>query len=165
MSEPEEPEPYVPRRRRKKGISTGVVVFVTLLAIVAIAAVIAATLRTSGTNSTERKATGKIATKAKVRPKAEDEADEPKEPQWAEKRRDVISDRLDDVDVRDVVLLVIVIPFYLAPSIIAIIRKHNNLAPILLINILLGCLCVGWVASLAWALTDLSAARRRDGPY
>lgn len=61
--------------------------------------------------------------------------------------------------------LVIITPFYLAPSIVAVIRKHNNLGPIMLINILLGCTFVGWVVALAWSFTDLSAARQKQGPY
>jgi len=43
---------------------------------------------------------------------------------------------------------------YFFPGWIAERRKHNNVAAIIVINLFLGWTFVGWVAALAWAMTD-----------
>ena len=43
---------------------------------------------------------------------------------------------------------------YFIPSIIAVIRKHNNRNSIIVLNFFLGWTFFGWVAALVWALTD-----------
>lgn len=51
-------------------------------------------------------------------------------------------------------LLVIGIPFlaiYFLPSIIALSRKKNNAAGIILLNFFLGWTFIGWIVSLIWA--------------
>ncbi len=56
------------------------------------------------------------------------------------------------------ILLIIAMPLYLLPSILA--RDRNNFTPILLTNILLGWTVIGWISSLVWALkTDKNALR------
>lgn len=45
--------------------------------------------------------------------------------------------------------------FYFTPTIIAVVRKHNNIAPILVVNFFLGWAFVGWVIAMTWAFTDL----------
>jgi hypothetical protein len=50
-----------------------------------------------------------------------------------------------------IVLLIIVAALYFTPSIIAIMRKKTNMAPIIIIDILLGWTFVGWVVALVWA--------------
>ena len=60
---------------------------------------------------------------------------------------------MQNPDVEFAVILFGFIIIYLLPSIIAIIRKHKNLVPVLIINIFLGATFFGWVIALAWALT------------
>jgi len=49
-------------------------------------------------------------------------------------------------------LVVIGLPVYFAPSIVAIVRKVKNLAAIIILNVFLGWTFLGWVGSLIWAL-------------
>jgi len=49
-----------------------------------------------------------------------------------------------------------------SPTLIAIIRKHNNLLVIFLINIFLSWTILGWILALVWSLTD-NVERREDG--
>ena len=51
-------------------------------------------------------------------------------------------------------LLFIGLPIYVLPTIIATIRKTNNLVAIILVNLLAGWTFFGWVASLVWAIVD-----------
>ena len=44
--------------------------------------------------------------------------------------------------------------FYMIPSIIAVVRKHPNVGPIIVINIFLGWSCVGWIIALAWCFSS-----------
>lgn len=44
---------------------------------------------------------------------------------------------------------------YFAPTLIAGLRRHPNLAPVLVVNLLLGWICIGWVIALAWALSAI----------
>jgi hypothetical protein len=48
---------------------------------------------------------------------------------------------------------VLALVVYFAPTIIGLIRKHPNMAPILAVNFFLGWSLIGWVVALAWALT------------
>jgi hypothetical protein len=59
--------------------------------------------------------------------------------------------------------------FYFAPTLIALLRGHPNMAPIIVVNFFLGWTLVGWVVALAWAFTaqerhraDYGRSRRRD---
>ena len=42
---------------------------------------------------------------------------------------------------------------YFLPTFIAVSRKHRQSVPIFVLNLLLGCTFIGWVAALVWALT------------
>ena len=43
---------------------------------------------------------------------------------------------------------------YLAPTIVAHVRKHRQFASILAVNVLTGWLCgIGWVVALVWAVS------------
>jgi hypothetical protein len=52
-----------------------------------------------------------------------------------------------------VALVLLVVFFYMLPSFVAWKRHHRQVKAILVVNILLGWSFLGWVASLAWALT------------
>lgn len=43
---------------------------------------------------------------------------------------------------------------YFLPTIIAILRKHNNTLPILLLNLFLGWTFLFWVIALVWSFVD-----------
>lgn len=47
---------------------------------------------------------------------------------------------------------------YLAPTLVALHRKHANVAPIVALNLLLGWVVVPWVAALIWAFSRNEAA-------
>jgi hypothetical protein len=50
-----------------------------------------------------------------------------------------------------ILLTVLGLVFYFLPTIIAIVREHPNVAPIVVINVLLGWTLVGYAVALAWA--------------
>ena len=50
--------------------------------------------------------------------------------------------------------LFISLAIYFIPVIIAYVRKHNNILPITLMTIILGCTFFGWLAALLWALNS-----------
>jgi O-antigen/teichoic acid export membrane protein len=50
---------------------------------------------------------------------------------------------------------------YFIPIMVALFRKHPNMAPILVVNIFLGWTLIGWVVALAWALTAQSDNKHR----
>lgn len=52
-----------------------------------------------------------------------------------------------------------IIVIYFAPYINALLRKHNNLTPIALINLVLGWTLIGWFGALVWSYTDNTNAR------
>ena len=43
---------------------------------------------------------------------------------------------------------------YFLPTLIAVKRDHRNMAPIAVINLLLGWSLVGWVIALAWSFSS-----------
>ena len=55
-----------------------------------------------------------------------------------------------------VFLAILIVPYWL-PTIIAFRRKHPSKGGVLAVNLLLGWTFVGWVVSLAWALSDNSS--------
>ena len=62
--------------------------------------------------------------------------------------------------------------FYFAPTLIALLRGHPNMAPIIVVNFFLGWTLVGWVVALAWAFTaqerhraDYGRSRGRRDDY
>ncbi len=53
-------------------------------------------------------------------------------------------------------LMILFIPYWI-PTIVAFVRKHPSRNGILALNLFFGWTFVGWVVSLAWALSDSSA--------
>lgn len=49
-----------------------------------------------------------------------------------------------------------IIGVYFLPFIVASVRKHRQLAPILLTNLLLGWTVIGWIAALIWAVASFN---------
>jgi len=60
--------------------------------------------------------------------------------------------RLGPWEIGLLLILLLGLPIYFMPTIIAAIRKTKNLAAIILLNLLAGWTILGWVASLAWAI-------------
>ena len=52
------------------------------------------------------------------------------------------------------IALAIGLLIYFLPAYVAFKRRHNNRTPILLVNLFLGWMFLGWVAALVWACTD-----------
>jgi hypothetical protein len=48
---------------------------------------------------------------------------------------------------------------YLLPTIIGIARKHLQLAPIMIINFLLGWTVIGWIGALVWSVASFRHER------
>jgi hypothetical protein len=46
---------------------------------------------------------------------------------------------------------------YLSPIVIAALRRKQNLAPLLLVNILLGWTVIGWIICVIWAFSEDNA--------
>lgn len=63
-----------------------------------------------------------------------------------------------------VIALVVLAAIYVIPTVIAIYRGHTNTGPIVVVNLLLGWLFIGWVVALAWSLTGRDAVPDRDRP-
>ena len=51
------------------------------------------------------------------------------------------------------VLLLIVVPLYFLPAIVAFKRRHRNRLAILALNIVLGFTGIGWAVAIVWAFT------------
>jgi hypothetical protein len=56
-------------------------------------------------------------------------------------------------------MIIATILFFMLPSYISMFRGHSNTAAIVVLNILLGWTCIGWIAALVWAFT---AARGQE---
>lgn len=52
------------------------------------------------------------------------------------------------------ILLFIGLAVYFIPVIVAYIRKHQDIIPITILNIMFGWTFLGWLASLLWALNS-----------
>lgn len=44
--------------------------------------------------------------------------------------------------------------FYFLPAVVAIVRKHHQIGPIIIVNLLLGWTFLGWVVACAWSLSS-----------
>ena len=53
----------------------------------------------------------------------------------------------------DAVYILILI-LYFVPWLIALMRDHNNIGSILVVNLFLGWTVIGWIVALAWACSD-----------
>lgn len=63
-----------------------------------------------------------------------------------------------------VLLLPLVSFSFCAPSLVAAVRHHRNLAGIIAINALLGWTVLGWLGALVWSLTSNIAASEEKSP-
>ncbi|MDR3471603.1 MAG: superinfection immunity protein [Devosia sp.] len=52
------------------------------------------------------------------------------------------------------VFVVFMLGMYVLPTIVAAVRKHRQLAPIALLNLVLGWSVIGWIAAMVWSLTS-----------
>jgi len=61
----------------------------------------------------------------------------------------------DPVTFVPVALLVIaaLIAGYFIPTVVAVVRRHRNIAPIALINVFFGWSVLGWFVALIWSFT------------
>lgn len=62
-------------------------------------------------------------------------------------------------------LILILVPVYLLPSIIAVVRRHVYSVRICLVNILLGWTIYAWVVALVWSTTSVPQETTRDGGF
>ncbi len=61
----------------------------------------------------------------------------------------------------EIILLgIFLLPVYFVPSIVATVRKAENLSAIIVLNLFAGWTFLGWVGSLVWAL----AAEKKTPP-
>lgn len=58
-----------------------------------------------------------------------------------------------------IVLAIVGLVAYFVPTIIAVIRNHPNIIAIMVVNLLLGWICIGWIVALVWALTAIDESR------
>ena len=59
-----------------------------------------------------------------------------------------------------ILLAIVGFVFYFIPTIIAMMRNHPNAVAIMVVNLLLGWLCLGWIVALVWSLTAIDTSRR-----
>jgi uncharacterized membrane protein YccC len=55
-------------------------------------------------------------------------------------------------NVRTLVMGVALLALYGLPIVIGVVRKHPQIAPIALINVLLGWTVIGWIGALVWSV-------------
>ncbi|MBO9204661.1 superinfection immunity protein [Niastella sp. MAH-29] len=53
-----------------------------------------------------------------------------------------------------ILVMLVLLPLYFLPSIIAIARKNPNTTPIVILNLLLGWTFLGWIGTLYWAFRN-----------
>lgn len=63
-------------------------------------------------------------------------------------------------DLLNIVLAVIAVVIYFAPSWIALARRALHPLPIFLLNLVLGWSLIGWLVALVWALLTATGVRR-----
>jgi hypothetical protein len=56
---------------------------------------------------------------------------------------------------------IVLLLLYATPTLVAWYRKHPQLFPILIINLLLGWTLVGWAVALAWSVMTFAQAQRQ----
>jgi len=50
----------------------------------------------------------------------------------------------------------ILLAAYFIPAIIAILRRHQQVGPIVVVNLLLGWTFIGWIVALAWCFSNVT---------
>lgn len=63
------------------------------------------------------------------------------------------------------IVILILIYFYLFPTILAYHRKHTNATSICVLNVFLGWTLIGWVAALIWACSNQKNKSDGKQPY
>lgn len=61
------------------------------------------------------------------------------------------------------VALVVLLPLYALPTIIAFARRHRQRVAILLVNILTGWTMIGWLGALIWSLLPSRSTEEHYG--
>ncbi|WP_010047286.1 superinfection immunity protein [Gemmata obscuriglobus] len=156
--EREEPDPYYRpiRRRKKKGPPVLAIATVGVLFLVAIVSVVALLNRAKNVQDQARAASQKGTVKSSPPVHSERPIETPV-------RATDYKDELDREDserfVTRILALAIGLPIYLLPTGVAVFRRHNNLAPIVIVNVFLGLIFVGWVVALAWSVSDMRPMR------
>lgn len=62
----------------------------------------------------------------------------------------------------EIIIILVIVPIYCLPSIVAKMRNHKDFNSILILNILFGWVGVGWIVALVWALTNGNFFKRGD---
>jgi hypothetical protein len=60
-----------------------------------------------------------------------------------------------------VIFVLLAVAVYFLPTISAVFAKHHNLAAIIVLNVLLGWSCIGWIAALVWSFTRPTPAAQQ----
>lgn len=70
-----------------------------------------------------------------------------------QKREKEVSFQVTEESHFNPIVFVVVLALYFLPTCIAFMRRHQNAAAILVLNLLLGWTFIGWIASIVWSLT------------
>jgi hypothetical protein len=58
-----------------------------------------------------------------------------------------------------ILMCVVGLVVYFIPTGIAMMRSHPNVVAIMVINFLLGWVCIGWIVALIWSLTAIDQSK------
>lgn len=166
LSLPDEPDPEYILPPRKKGppfVTIGVLAALVIACVVGIVFVVKMAGEHDRRELAKKNATNKQ--EKTTQPKAERFTPAPREERREPPPRDFSDDDSSSADefgkiVRGFICILILLPIYFAPIFIAAFRRHNNLAPIVIVNFFLGWLFIGWVVALAWSLSDMNPHRK-----
>ncbi len=70
--------------------------------------------------------------------------------------------RLGPWEIGLILVLLLGLPAYFVPTIVAAVRQTRNLVYIILLNLLMGWTFVGWVAALVWAIVAEKKTRHPE---
>ncbi|NNF05348.1 MAG: superinfection immunity protein [Candidatus Eisenbacteria bacterium] len=62
------------------------------------------------------------------------------------------------IGIQEIVILILALPVYFLPTIIAFYRGHPKKLPIIIINVLFGGTVIGWVIAFIWAMKKIPVA-------
>lgn len=60
--------------------------------------------------------------------------------------------------VGSILILIIALAIWLVPVLIASVRKHQQVGPIVIVTVLTGWTGIGWIVALAWSLSSTQKA-------
>jgi DNA-directed RNA polymerase subunit RPC12/RpoP len=152
-------DPYpIRRRRRRQGPNPVVLIGVGILAVVAVWMVVAAFVRHEKIKAASKQPGTVVAAKS--------DRGRPASPQVVYREPDAADDSPSLIQsvfgsIAGMACTLFCLALYFTPSIVAVARKHNNIAPIFVVNFFLGWALVGWVIALSWAFTDLKHLENR----